>query len=77
MEVNRGMRKGFCKGKFKFFFCLEGGGGWVNSFSGIWKPLCGGGGLHVIYLVNYDPMWRLNYVQVNIGDLWTFFGVHR
>ena len=28
-------------------------------------------------LVNTYPMWILNYVQVNIGELWTFLGGHR
>ena len=31
----------------------------------------------MICLVNDCPMWRLNNVQVKIGEFWNFLGVNR
>ena len=53
------------------------GGSIVDYFSGVWKPLCKDGGLDVGYMVNADTIWRLNNTQVNIGELWNFFGGFR
>ena len=72
-EFSRGTRKVFCKGNFKLSVCLEGGGGRVDYFSGVWKALCDDGGRYVICMVNADTMWKLNHMQVNIGEFWNFF----
>ena len=66
MGLSRVGGNGFFWVKLNFDVYLDGGGGRYDFFSVIYKPLFKDGGLDVIYLVNYDPIWRLNYAQVKI-----------
>ena len=77
MDIIRGIWEGFWQGKFKGAIYFDGSGIIVEYFSGVYKPMCKDSVLDVSCLVNADTMWRLNYVQVQIEELWTLLGGYR
>ena len=75
--LRRGSKEGLCEVKFKGAIFLEVIGITVDTFDGVCKPLYNDVILGVIILVNYDPIGRLNYAQVQIRKLLYFLVCHR